>query len=437
MPDVTAGPALVSAAHGHGAVMGVLRRQLGSDPECGLSTPRTQARILTAIAGLPADVHTGDRLSSVVAVIRGAHPGGVVLLRADTVTATTNPGHAAIHTAGLVGAAWTLADLRDRLAGDVVCAWQPGSAGHGGAALMLDEGLLDVAGRPVDAAYAIHTVPGLPRGVVAVRPGPILAGVDRLQVTIAGDPGAVSRPVAVACHVAGLVDRLQAGDAALTVDQVTTSGQRTAVLTVTVHARHPAGRAHAHDLVARLAGGYATAHGLHAAIQATATTPTATNDPGEASRVGRVATALYGRERLVDHLAGPVAAPDDVGDILAAVPGAVALLLGALPGDATDITLLPTTAALYAGLAAHRLAARRVTPATVRTHIHPPPAGDRASLPRSPAPSRSAARDAPSPDRRHPGREDTPLGAGHTRGSGPQHPPSRSRHHVSAPPALP
>jgi hippurate hydrolase len=369
---MTAGPGLIHAAHHHGAVMAVLRRQLGSgDLERGLSAPRAQARILTAISELPdAQITTGDRLSSVVAVIRGAHPGGVALLRADTdaVTATT-PG---VHAAALAGAAWILAGLRDRLSGDVVCVWQPGAAGHGGGRALLADGILRAAGRPVDAVYAVRAIPGMPRGTVAVRSGPVLTAVDRLRVTLAGGPGGGSRPVAVACHLATALDRIHAGDVGVTVDQVLSDRDGdAATVAVTVHTRHPAGRTRAHEAVARLAGGYATAHGLHAAVRPDAATVAAHADPAEAARVARVVADLYGRDRLVE-LAAPIAAPDDVGDLLAAVPGALALLLGALPGDGEDTTLLPTAAALYAGMAVARLTDRRVTPATIRRRIHHP-----------------------------------------------------------------
>ena len=45
--------------------------------------PRTQEKILRALDGLPLEITTGDKLSSVVAVLRGGRPGPTVLLRGD------------------------------------------------------------------------------------------------------------------------------------------------------------------------------------------------------------------------------------------------------------------------------------------------------------------------------------------------------------------
>ncbi|MER6048633.1 M20/M25/M40 family metallo-hydrolase, partial [Streptomyces sp. NPDC001793] len=158
-----------------------LRRTLHRAPETGLDLPRTQETVLAQLDGLPLEVTTGRGLSSVTAVLRGAAPGPVVLLRGDMdalpVTERTGLDFAAdngrmhacghdLHTAMLTGAATLLCAHRDRLAGDVVFMFQPGEEGFDGARHMLAEGLLDAAGRRPDAAYAVHVMSaGLPGGV--------------------------------------------------------------------------------------------------------------------------------------------------------------------------------------------------------------------------------------------------------------------------------
>jgi metal-dependent amidase/aminoacylase/carboxypeptidase family protein len=60
-----------------------LRRSIHADPEIGLQLPRTQAKVLTALEGLPLEITLGQSLTSVTAVLRGARPGKTVLLRGD------------------------------------------------------------------------------------------------------------------------------------------------------------------------------------------------------------------------------------------------------------------------------------------------------------------------------------------------------------------
>jgi metal-dependent amidase/aminoacylase/carboxypeptidase family protein len=52
-----------------------LRRTIHRQPELGLQLPRTQAAILQALDGLGLHLRKGDRLTSVVATLKGARPG--------------------------------------------------------------------------------------------------------------------------------------------------------------------------------------------------------------------------------------------------------------------------------------------------------------------------------------------------------------------------
>jgi metal-dependent amidase/aminoacylase/carboxypeptidase family protein len=48
-----------------------LRRAIHAEPEIGLDLPMTQHKVLEALNGLPLEITTGKRLSSVTAVLRG------------------------------------------------------------------------------------------------------------------------------------------------------------------------------------------------------------------------------------------------------------------------------------------------------------------------------------------------------------------------------
>ncbi|GAB2486174.1 M20 metallopeptidase family protein [Nocardiopsis aegyptia] len=201
-----------------------LRRAVHADPEVGLEVPRTQRRVLDALAPLGLEVRTGGALGSVVAVLRGARPGPAVLLRADMEAlplreatglpfrATGEAMHACghdLHVAGLVGAARILHRFRDTLAGDVVFMFQPGEEGYRGASLMLDEGLLEAAGTPPVAAFAIHVGQG-PRGVFLTRTGTVTAGSTHLSVEVHGRGGHASRPHEAVDPVPALAETVSA-----------------------------------------------------------------------------------------------------------------------------------------------------------------------------------------------------------------------------------
>ena len=146
-----------------------LRHRLHQHPEVGLDLPATQEMVLEALRGLPLEITTGKGLSSVTAVLRGGRPGPAVLLRGDMdalpVQERTGLEYASrvdgamhacghdLHTAMLVGAARLLSAHREELAGDVVFMFQPGEEGWDGAGVMLEEGVLDAAGRRVSSAY--------------------------------------------------------------------------------------------------------------------------------------------------------------------------------------------------------------------------------------------------------------------------------------------
>ena len=152
--------------------------------------------------------HTG-----VVGVLKGGKPGAIVAVRADMdalpVTEDTDLPFASkartiyngqevgvmhacghdVHTAVQYGVASVLAGMRDDIPGTVLFIFQPAEEGpppgeEGGAELMLEEGAFDDP-RP-QAVFGLHTLSGLPLGVIGYTPGPALAAVDHFKATITG-----------------------------------------------------------------------------------------------------------------------------------------------------------------------------------------------------------------------------------------------------------
>ncbi|WP_399921731.1 M20 family metallopeptidase [Streptomyces kanamyceticus] len=375
-----------------------LRRSLHARPEIGLHLPTTQRRVLEALDGLGLKVRTGRRLSSVTATLDGRREGPVVLLRADMdalplseatglAFASRVPdamhacGHDA-HMAMLVGAARLLAERREELAGRVVFMFQPGEEGHHGARHMIDEGLLSTDGRAVDAAFALHVMPGLPSGTLWLRPGPQMAASDKLRIVVRGRGGHASSPhtacdpVPVACEVVlalqtAVTRTIDIADPAVVTVSSLAAGSlpgiipETVELAGTLRTLSPQTRARVHEMVERIATGIAVTHGATAEVSIRPGYPVTRNDPAFTEFVLRTAAQVLGPEQ-VQVLPAPAMTAEDFSYVLRAVPGALAFLGACPPGldpgqapalhsDRADID----EDALAAGIACHAAVALR------------------------------------------------------------------------------
>ena len=189
------------------------RRDIHQHPELLYDVHRTAAFVADRLREFGCDeVATGLGKTGVVGVIKGkkaARNGdlNVIGLRADMdalpIEEATNlpyasktPGkmHACGHdghTAMLLGAARYLAETRN-FAGNAVVIFQPAEEGGAGADAMIKDGLMDRF--CIEQVYGMHNGPGIPIGAFAIRPGPIMAATDELNITIEGHGGHASRP---------------------------------------------------------------------------------------------------------------------------------------------------------------------------------------------------------------------------------------------------
>ena len=95
------------------------------------------------------------------------------------------------HTAMLLGAARYLAETRN-FAGTAVVIFQPAEEGGAGGEAMVKDGLMERFG--IEEVYGMHNYPGLPVGNFAIRPGPMMAAADRVDIEIEGGGGHAARP---------------------------------------------------------------------------------------------------------------------------------------------------------------------------------------------------------------------------------------------------
>ncbi|MFF5715145.1 M20 family metallopeptidase [Streptomyces sp. NPDC012756] len=379
-----------------------LRRGLHQEPELGLQLPRTQEKVLAALDGLPLKITEGRTLSSVTAVLEGARPGPVVLLRADMdalpVTEQADVAYRSridgrmhacghdLHTAMLAGAAHLIARRRDTLAGSVVLMFQPGEEGHDGARHMIEEGVLEAAGERPQAAYALHVSSRhWPGGRFATRPGTLMAASDSLAVTVRGTGGHGSaphharNPIPAACAMIGelagtlaravdplepavlSVGTLHAGTAANIVPE-------TAHFEATVRSFHRGTGERLAAQLTQLCRGIAAAHGVEAEVCYLNEYPPTVAAPSESAFAAEVARDVFGAERY-EEMAQPLTASEDFSRVLEEVPGTIVQLGAtppgrdhrAAPGNHSphvefDDGVLADGAALYAALALRRLA---------------------------------------------------------------------------------
>ncbi|MFF2298025.1 M20 family metallopeptidase [Arthrobacter sp. NPDC058127] len=383
------------------------RHELHQEPEIGLDLPRTQEKVLKALDGLPYEITLGESTTSVTAVLRGgaAHASAdkpTVLLRADMdglpVQERTGVefsskidgamhacGHD-LHTSMLAGAATLLAERRDQLAGDVVLMFQPGEEGFDGAGHMIREGVLDAAGRRVDAAYGMHVFSSLePYGQFCTKPGVMMSASDGLFVTVLGAGGHGSAPHAAKDPVtaaAEMVTALQVmitrqfnmfDPVVLTVGVLQAGTKRNVIpesarFEATIRTFSEASRNRMMTAIPQLLKGIASAHGLEVDVDYRGEYPMTVTDEDETHTAENVISDMFGDSRL-SRWATPMSGSEDFSRVLAEVPGTF-VGLSAVPRGVDHTTspfnhspyatfddgVLSDGAALYAELAVSRIA---------------------------------------------------------------------------------
>jgi amidohydrolase len=185
-----------------------LRRDFHRHPELGFQEVRTASIVARELTELGLEVSSGIAETGVVALIEGAQPGPVVLLRFDMDAlpikeetgaeyASQNVGvmHACGHD-GHTAVGLTIARLlhahRQDLKGTVKLVFQPAEEGLGGAPRMVAEGVLENP-RP-DVTLAMHVWNEKPVGWIGVMPGPAMAAAEKFKLLITGKGGHGAAP---------------------------------------------------------------------------------------------------------------------------------------------------------------------------------------------------------------------------------------------------
>lgn len=394
-------PDLLESARALADRIVALRRAIHAEPELGLHTPLTMAKVRAALAHLPLEWRDGPSTTGQVAILKGAQPGkpghGRVLLRGDMDAlpmdehtglefASTVPGrmHACghdTHTAMLAGAAELLCARQSEIAGEIMFMFQPGEEGYHGARFMLDDGLLD----PLpEAAFALHIMPNAPHGVIGGRVGPLMAAAGQFDIMVRGRGGHASMPhdtrdpVPAACAIVSAIQamvtrRFNAADAVVaTVTQINAGTAHNVIadhasLRGTLRSLSPHHRAQLRELLNEVATLTAQAHGVEAEVTITEGFPVTTCD-GRAVALGEAVTRTALGEQAWRDLPAPIMGAEDFAYVLEKVPGAMFFLGVAREGDDwrqccsihsprmhVDEAALPSGTAVLAGCALHFL----------------------------------------------------------------------------------
>ena len=199
-----------------------LRRDFHQHPELGFEEYRTAEIVNRELKTFGLDkIDTEFAKTGVVGLLKGDKPGPVLMLRFDmdalpiteetgAIYASQNPGvmHACGHDAHVaigLTVAKILAAHKKELSGTVKFVFQPAEEGRGGAALMVEEGILENP-KP-DYILAAHVWNEKPFNWIGITPGPLMAGCERFQVVITGSgghgasPQLTVDPVIAACHL--------------------------------------------------------------------------------------------------------------------------------------------------------------------------------------------------------------------------------------------
>lgn len=332
------------------------RRHLHAHPELAFAEFKTADFIAQRLAEFGIEVHRGVGVTGLVGVLKFGDGARTIGLRADMDALPMQEGvdrpHASktpgvFHGCGhdghmtiLLGTAQHLARLRDAgdsgFDGTVHFIFQPAEEGKGGAQAMIEDGLFDRF--PCDKIFGLHNWPAMEPGTVSVRPGPVMAAADGMEIEVIGKGGHAAIPESCVDPVVASAQLIMALQ---TIASRTTSPLDSVVISVckvqggsahnvipdriamagTVRTLRPETRARVDAEIRRVAAGIATATGTQINVEWLPGYPPTVNDPAEAAFAAEVARGVFGAQNVsVDRL--PTMGAEDFSFMLQERPGA-------------------------------------------------------------------------------------------------------------------
>lgn len=343
-----------------------LRHRLHQIPELLFEEFETAAMIRAELDRLEIEYVAGvnEAPTATVAVIGNASKP-CIALRADIDAlpieektgvsyASTHPGR--MHACGHDGHSATLCAMAAALksmAGELpVCVkllWQPAEEAGGGANRLVRAGVLDGRiGPRVQAIFGLHGWPGLKVGMVATKPGTLLAATDGFRATFIGRgchgayPHLGRDPIVTACEAVVNLQQFVSREFDPTDSAVVTVGMihagtainvipDEAVIEGTARTITPFGRMQIAKAIERRCAGIAAANDCELKFDWQEGYPATVNDPAMADYVARIAKATVGANHYFPA-AKPSMGGEDFAFYLEKVPGCF-FLIGVEPPD--------------------------------------------------------------------------------------------------------
>jgi amidohydrolase len=306
------------------------RRELHMNPELSFHEERTAQFVADTLATLGEFQISRPTPTSVVARLRGAHPGPVLAMRADMDAlpihernthdfVSRNPGvmHACGHdghTAMLLGAAAVLAERRADIHGEVRFLFQHAEElTPGGAEQMVNAGVMD----GVSAVIGAHLWLPLEFGSVAVKADALMAAPDTFRVSIVGQSGHAAMPhitvdpIAIAAQVITNLQHIASRNVdpldsiVVTVGQIAGGTAHNIIpgsveMVGTVRTFNPELRKRAPVLMERIIRGITEAHGATYSFEWEQGYRPVINDAEVADRVRRAVVTALGADALIE-----------------------------------------------------------------------------------------------------------------------------------------
>ncbi len=340
----------LSALQALSAEFTALRRDIHRHPELGYQEFRTSDLVAERLASWGYAVTRGLGGTGVVGQLVRGQGGKRLGLRADMdalpIQEATGLPHASCHaglmhacghdghTATLLAAAKHLAE-QGEFDGTLNLIFQPAEEGLGGARKMMEDGLFQQF--PCDAIFAMHNMPGFPRGKLLLREGATMASSENITITLEGQGGhgamphvAIDPVVAGATIVLGLQTIVSRNVAPLQMAVITVgafhAGQannvipQRATLELSVRSLDREVRQLLNRRIRELVEAQAQSYGCQASVEFRGGYPVLVNTQPETEFARQVALELVGAAN-VELQTAPLTGSEDFAFMLEQVPG--------------------------------------------------------------------------------------------------------------------